>query len=146
MTKNKQLSICDCVNNPKCKCEFNKVIKASGLAGGKGVVLPKTFYEAFKAIEEFLLRFKFGSSCDTIIIEDKLYGEEVSVFAFCNGKTAELMPQAQDNKRVWDNDEGLNTGGMGAYAPVNILSEEELQELQGYMNICLLYTSPSPRD
>ena len=55
VTKNKQLSICDCVNNPKCKCEFNKVIKASGLAGGKGVVLLKSFYEAFKAIDYFFL-------------------------------------------------------------------------------------------
>ena len=125
---------CDCQNNPLCKCNFDYVIKASGLAGGKGVVLPKNFHEAFIDIEDFMISETHGDAGKTIIIEEKLIGEEVSVFAFCNGKQAFLMPQAQDNKRVWDDDKGLNTGGMGAYAPVSVLNSDEIQELQEYMN------------
>ena len=112
--------------------EFNHVIKASGLAGGKGVVLPNNKEEALIELEEIMINKKFGNAGDIVIIEDKLIGEEVSVFAFCNGKKAFLMPQAQDYKRSRDNDEGLNTGGMGAHAPVNVLTSDELEELEEF--------------
>ena len=111
------------------------MIKVSGLAAGKGVVLPKTFFEAYQIAKEMMVDKNFGDAGNTIVIEDTLYGEEVSVFAFCNGKNTVLMPQAQDNKRVWDDDYGLNTGGMGAYAPVSVLTDEELEALRGYMDI-----------
>ena len=69
-----------------------------------------------------------------IIIEDRLYGTEVSVLAFCNGKEASLMPQAQDYKRIYDGDKGPNTGGMGAICPVNILTSRELIEVKNHMD------------
>ena len=83
----------------------SKVFKASGLAAGKGVVLPENFYQAFYQTKQYLLHCVFGKDSLPLIIEDRLYGREVSVFAFCNGNKAILMPQVQDNKRIWDNDQ-----------------------------------------
>ena len=78
---------------------------------------------------------------------DLVTGTEVSVLAFCNGKEAYLMPEAQDYKRIYDGDKGPNTGGMGAICPANILTKEELIKVKNHMDkVCLLYTSPSPRD
>lgn len=111
------------------------VIKVSGLAGGKGVVLPDSKQEAFGELDKIFLKNKYGTAGNDVVIEERLYGEEVSVFSFCNGKKAFLMPQAQDYKRLYDNDTGPNTGGMGACAPVNVLNTEEIEELQNYMNI-----------
>jgi len=102
---------------------FNQlpVLKYCGLAKGKGVYLPNTKEETQKNIADL---FKLGN--DGIIIEKRLFGAEVSLLAFCNGKEAILMPQAQDYKRVYDRDKGPNTGGMGAICPANILSPKEL--------------------
>ena len=77
-------------------------------------MLPNTYEEAFSEIKEIMVDHKFGDVSNEIIIEDKIYGEEVSVFAFCNGHEAKLMPQAKDYKRALDEEEGLNTGGMGS--------------------------------
>ncbi|MGT2865919.1 phosphoribosylamine--glycine ligase [Streptococcus fryi] len=100
------------------------VVKADGLALGKGVVVAETVAEAIEASREMLLDNKFGDSGTRVVIEDFLAGEEFSLFAFVNGDKFYLMPTAQDHKRAFDNDEGPNTGGMGAYSPVPHLSQD----------------------
>ena len=105
------------------------VLKYSGLAKGKGVYLPNSKDEISPSLIEL---FKLGN--DGIIIEERLYGTEVSILAFCNGKEAILMPQAQDYKRIYDGDKGPNTGGMGAICPANILSNSELINIKIYMD------------
>ena len=99
------------------------VVKADGLALGKGVVVAKTVDQAVDAAREMLLDNKFGDSGARVVIEEFLDGEEFSLFAFVNGDTFYIMPTAQDHKRAYDGDKGPNTGGMGAYAPVPHLSE-----------------------
>ena len=99
------------------------VVKADGLALGKGVVVAKTVDQAVDAAREMLLDNKFGDSGARVVIEEFLDGEEFSLFAFVNGDTFYIMPTAQDHKRAYDGDKGPNTGGMGAYAPVPHLSD-----------------------
>lgn len=94
------------------------VIKADGLALGKGVVVAETVDQAVEAAREMLLDNKFGQSGARVVVEEFLSGEEFSLFAFVNGTNFYLMPTAQDHKRAFDGDKGLNTGGMGAYAPI----------------------------
>ncbi|WP_373774261.1 phosphoribosylamine--glycine ligase [Streptococcus ferus] len=94
------------------------VVKADGLALGKGVVVAETVEQAVEAAREMLLDNKFGDSGARVVIEEFLDGEEFSLFAFVNGDKFYIMPTAQDHKRAYDGDEGPNTGGMGAYAPV----------------------------
>lgn len=96
------------------------VVKASGLAAGKGVILPQSQDEALQALQSMLLERSFGSAGDKVIIEERLEGEEVSALAFTDGKTIVSMPASQDHKRLLDGDQGPNTGGMGAYAPAPI--------------------------
>jgi phosphoribosylamine--glycine ligase len=93
------------------------VIKASGLAAGKGVIVPQSHAEAAQAIDALLRARRFGAAGDTILLEERLTGPELSVLAFCDGKTTALLPAAQDHKRLLDGDRGPNTGGMGAFAP-----------------------------
>jgi phosphoribosylamine--glycine ligase/phosphoribosylglycinamide formyltransferase/phosphoribosylformylglycinamidine cyclo-ligase/phosphoribosylamine--glycine ligase/phosphoribosylformylglycinamidine cyclo-ligase len=107
-----------------------QVVKASGLAAGKGVLLPESKQETLDAVKEIMTNKAFGAAGDTCVIESFLVGPEASCLAFCDGKTAVLMPAAQDHKRALDNDEGLNTGGMGAYAPAPCVSEQLQQEVQ----------------
>ena len=99
------------------------VVKADGLALGKGVVVAETVEQAVDAAREMLLDNKFGDSGARVVIEEFLEGEEFSLFAFVNGDTFYIMPTAQDHKRAYDGDKGPNTGGMGAYAPVPHLSD-----------------------
>lgn len=99
------------------------VVKADGLALGKGVVVAETVDQAVDAAREMLLDNKFGDSGARVVIEEFLDGEEFSLFAFVNGDTFYIMPTAQDHKRAYDGDKGPNTGGMGAYAPVLHLSD-----------------------
>jgi phosphoribosylamine--glycine ligase len=93
------------------------VVKASGLAAGKGVIVCNNNAEALNALDIAMVRRDFGSAGDTVLIEQRLYGWETSAHAFCDGKTAVMMPFATDYKRAGDGDIGLNTGGMGAYSP-----------------------------
>ena len=99
------------------------VIKADGLAAGKGVVIAETRREADAAIDEILFLRKFGTAGQRIVIEDFLPGEEASFFALCDGETAVPLTAAQDHKRAYDGDKGPNTGGMGAYSPAPIFTD-----------------------
>ncbi|CYU95611.1 phosphoribosylamine--glycine ligase [Streptococcus suis] len=94
------------------------VVKADGLALGKGVVVAETVEQAVEAAREMLLDNKFGDSSARVVIEEFLVGEEFSLFALVNGDQFYILPTAQDHKRAFDGDQGPNTGGMGAYAPV----------------------------
>jgi formyltetrahydrofolate-dependent phosphoribosylglycinamide formyltransferase len=107
-----------------------QVVKASGLAAGKGVLLPSTKEETIQAVKEIMLDKAFGAAGDTCVIESFLIGPEASCLAFCDGKTAKLMPAAQDHKRALDNDMGLNTGGMGAYAPAPCVTPDMQKEIE----------------
>ena len=100
------------------------VIKTSGLAAGKGVIMAETVEEAEKAIDELMLNKQFGDAGDTIVIEETLFGEEASFFAVVGGDVAVPLASAQDHKRVGDGDTGLNTGGMGAYSPAPVVTKE----------------------
>jgi phosphoribosylamine---glycine ligase len=98
--------------------DYPVVIKASGLAAGKGVILPESIQEAEQALGKIMLQREFGDAGDQVVIEERLDGKEVSLLAFTDGVTVEPMPTAQDHKRLMDGDRGPNTGGMGGYAPV----------------------------
>ena len=100
------------------------VIKADGLAGGKGVIVAMTEEEALDAVDHMLVDRKFSKAGDTIVIEEFLEGEEFSLMAFVDGNSVYPMIAARDYKRAYDNDEGLNTGGMGSFAPVPYVTEE----------------------
>jgi phosphoribosylamine--glycine ligase len=104
------------------------VIKADGLAAGKGVTVAMTVEEAVGALEEMLMNSKFGEASSTVVVEDFLAGEEFSLMAFVNGETVVALEIAQDHKRAYDGDKGPNTGGMGAYSPVPFIGEEVVAE------------------
>ncbi|MBF0787742.1 MULTISPECIES: phosphoribosylamine--glycine ligase [unclassified Streptococcus] len=104
------------------------VVKADGLALGKGVVVAATVEEAIAAAYDMLLANKFGDSGARVVIEEFLSGEEFSLFAFVNGEDFYLMPTAQDHKRAFNDDKGPNTGGMGAYAPVPHLPASVIEQ------------------
>ena len=104
------------------------VVKADGLAAGKGVVVAATEKEALDAVEEMMLRKAFGSAGDRVVIERTLRGEEASFLAFCDGEHYALLPSSQDHKAVGEGDTGPNTGGMGAYSPAPILPKEKYAE------------------
>ena len=100
------------------------VVKADGLALGKGVVVAATIEEAKNAVIEMMEGGKFGKSGARVLIEECMVGREVTVLCFCDGKTIRPMPTSQDHKRVFDGDKGPNTGGMGAFAPSPLYTEE----------------------
>ena len=104
------------------------VIKADGLAAGKGVTVAMTLEEALQAAKEMLQDVKFGEASKKVVIEEFLDGQEFSLMAFVNGTTVHPMVIAQDHKRAFDGDKGPNTGGMGAYSPVPQISESAVQE------------------
>ncbi len=100
------------------RVNYPLVVKASGLAAGKGVILPESLDEARDALRQIMVAREFGAAGDEVVIEERLHGPEVSALAFSDGVTVKTMPPAQDHKRLLDDDLGPNTGGMGAYAPV----------------------------
>ncbi|KAI9148840.1 Bifunctional purine biosynthetic protein ADE1 [Paramyrothecium foliicola] len=106
------------------------VIKADGLAAGKGVILPKTLSEAHEALSDIMLGDKFGSAGNTVVIEELLTGDEVSILTFCDGKSFRSLPAGQDHKRILEGNHGLNTGGMGVYAPVPFVSPTQIRHIE----------------
>lgn len=106
------------------------VIKADGLAAGKGSYVCKKEEDAEKAVDEIMIDKIFGEAGDKIVIEDFMTGEEASVFALCDGKNFIVLPSSQDHKAIFDGDQGPNTGGMGAYAPAPVISERMLQQIK----------------
>ncbi|MCK4916897.1 MAG: phosphoribosylamine--glycine ligase [Candidatus Omnitrophica bacterium] len=105
------------------------VIKADGLAAGKGVIICESQDEAFKAIDSIIVDKQFGDAGNKIIIEDLVDGEEVSVLIFTDGNTILPLVSSQDHKRAFDGDNGPNTGGMGAYSPAPLVSEESFNQI-----------------
>ena len=104
------------------------VVKADGLASGKGVFIPDSKEECVTATES-IFNGKFGNSGDMVVLEEKIHGPEVSVFALCDGKKYILLPSAQDHKRLNEEDKGPNTGGMGAYSPAPLLTKNYLERI-----------------
>ena len=104
------------------------VIKADGLAAGKGVTVCETIEESKNAIKE-VFSGKFGSAGNKVILEEKIEGPEVSIFALCDGEKLIVLPPAQDHKRLLEGDKGPNTGGMGAYAPAPLINQQDIQNL-----------------
>ena len=106
------------------------VIKADGLAAGKGVVVAETAEQAEGAIDDMLVGNKFGAAGAEVLIEEFLHGEECSILALVDGENAVLLPSSQDHKRVFDGDKGPNTGGMGAYSPAPVVTADRLPEIK----------------
>ncbi|MGN0877242.1 MAG: phosphoribosylamine--glycine ligase [Kiritimatiellia bacterium] len=102
------------------------VIKADGLAAGKGVIVAETAEQAEAAIDDMLVANKFGAAGAEVLIEEFLHGEECSILAMVDGENAVLLPSSQDHKRVFDGDKGPNTGGMGAYSPAPVVTTDKL--------------------
>ena len=105
------------------------VVKADGLAAGKGVTVPETIDETREAIND-VFTGKFGSSGAKLVLEEKIYGPEISIFALCDGKDMVLLPPAQDHKRLEEGDLGPNTGGMGSYCPAPLVNQKDLKAIQ----------------
>ena len=141
------------------------VIKADGLAAGKGVTIAHTVEEAKEAIYKSLESKVFGEAGKKIVIEEFLDGEEASFIVMTDGTNVIPFASSQDHKALEDNDKGPNTGGMGAYSPAPIVDEYVHEKIMneiifptlkglrkdgykycGFLYACLLYTSPSPRD
>ena len=107
------------------------VIKADGLAAGKGVVIAENVQQIEDAINDIMVQKSFGGSGSKVVIEDFLKGQEVSMHALSDGKTAIMFPTSQDHKQIFDGDKGPNTGGMGVIAPVEWVSDEIVEEVKG---------------
>ena len=106
------------------KAKFPIVLKADGLALGKGVLICNTKEEALEGVKSIMLDKQFGSAGNMMVIEEFMTGREVSVLSFCDGKTIKTMTSAQDHKRAMDGDQGLNTGGMGTFSPSPFYTKE----------------------
>lgn len=150
----------DCLRNK----DFPVVIKADGLAAGKGVVICQNRNEAMAALEDMMVGEVFGQAGSSVIIEECLEGEELSVLAFCDGQDFILMVSSQDHKRICDQDKGPNTGGMGAYSPAKVATgqlqkrieeeilrptiegmKEEGAEYKGILYLGLMITKDGPK-
>ena len=119
------------------KAKYPLVVKADGLALGKGVIICNTKEEGLQAAKEMMIDSKFKDAGKRVIVEEFMVGQEVSILSFCDGKTIIPMVNARDHKRAYDNDQGLNTGGMGTFSPSAIYTEEGEEEV---MNKIILPT------
>ena len=115
------------VTSPSAPPPHRLVIKADGLAAGKGVILPQTRHEAEAALADMMLGAKFGAAGDSVVIEEFLDGDEISILTFSDGVTFKSLPPGQDHKRALDGHQGPNTGGMGVYCPTPFVSEADLR-------------------
>lgn len=111
------------------KIDYDAVIKADGLASGKGVFVTSNKREAVAAIDLLLNAKRFGNSSQNIVIEKRIIGEEVSIIAICDGKSYLILEPCRDHKRAFNNDTGPNTGGMGSFSPVHDIKEEEIHQI-----------------
>ena len=111
-------------------CQLPVVVKASGLAAGKGVLICESMENAQAAVEDMLSGESFGESGKEVVIEEFLDGEEASLHLICSGESYVAMPMSQDHKKVGEGDTGLNTGGMGAYAPTSLVTPEMLSKYE----------------
>lgn len=114
---------------------YPQVIKASGLAAGKGVVIAMTEPEALETLSEIFDKKVFGAAGSEVVIEEFMQGEEASVFILTDGKNYKLLPTAQDHKRIGEGDTGKNTGGMGAYSPAPIVTPEVMRQVEEHIII-----------
>ncbi len=121
------------------KCAIPVVLKADGLALGKGVLICKTREEALAGLAEMMLESKFGAAGSTVVVEEFLEGPEVSCLAFTDGKTMAPMITSCDHKRAKDNDEGLNTGGMGTFSPAPFFGERSAKEVMEKIMLPTMY-------
>ncbi|CAD6522903.1 Phosphoribosylamine--glycine ligase [metagenome] len=110
--------------------DYNVVVKADGLASGKGVIVCNDTDEAIEAINTILIKKTFGDAGNRIIVEERIDGIEASYIALCDGNTAIPMASSQDHKRIFDDDKGPNTGGMGAYSPTPIIDDILAKKIQ----------------
>ncbi len=110
--------------------DYSVVIKADGLAAGKGVVVCNTKQDAFGAIDDILVKQSFGNAGKSIVVEKRIDGIEASYIAISDGNTAIPMATSQDHKRIFDDDKGPNTGGMGAYSPTGIIDDSMAEKIQ----------------
>ena len=108
------------------KAQFPLVVKADGIAAGKGVYVCQDLKEAQSAIDDIIVKKIFGAAGDKVVIEECLQGQEASVLAICDGKHFFVLPSAQDHKRIFDDDLGPNTGGMGSYSPAPVVTAKVL--------------------
>lgn len=106
------------------------VVKADGLCAGKGVVVAETHEQALEAARDMLSGDRFGSAGATVVLEERLIGDEASIHAICDGERFVLLPAAQDHKRIFDGDQGPNTGGMGTYAPAPVVTPRVLARFE----------------
>jgi phosphoribosylamine--glycine ligase len=111
------------------KITYPIVLKADGIAAGKGVIIAENFEDAKETVTDILEKSVFGSAGDKLVIEEFMTGQEASVFAITDGTDFVVLPAAQDHKRIFDGDKGKNTGGMGAYAPTPFVNKEDLEEI-----------------
>lgn len=109
--------------------DYRVVLKADGIAAGKGVLIPETKEEALQGLKEIMVDRAFGSAGDEVVIEEYLEGDEISILTITDGYSYHNLPAAQDHKRIGDGDLGLNTGGMGAYAPAPIATPDVLKKI-----------------
>lgn len=114
----------------KKRDEYPVVLKASGLAGGKGVFICESEEEAEKRLNELKESARFGDAAETLVVEEFLNGQEASVFVISDGQTAKIIHYAQDHKRIGEGDTGLNTGGMGAYTPTPVMGKPMLHRVE----------------
>ena len=121
------------------QCDLPVVLKADGLALGKGVLICNTREEALKGLEEMMLEAKFGTAGNTVVVEEFLQGPEVSCLAFTDGKCIKPMITSCDHKRALDNDEGLNTGGMGTFSPAPFFGEKSAKEVMEKIMLPTMY-------
>jgi phosphoribosylamine---glycine ligase len=121
------------------------VVKADGLAAGKGVIVCDSRQEALEAIDRIAARREFGEAGKELIIEEKLTGQEVSVLAITDGETIMTLPAAQDHKAAYDGDTGPNTGGMGAYCPAPIVDEELMEKIEAEILVPVVHAMKRAR-
>ncbi|PJA99218.1 MAG: phosphoribosylamine--glycine ligase [Ignavibacteriales bacterium CG_4_9_14_3_um_filter_30_11] len=119
--------------------KYPLVMKADGLAAGKGVLICDNKLDGIKNLDDLFLKNKFGEAGNKIIIEEFLIGEEVSIFAITDGENFVCLPSAQDHKKIGENDTGLNTGGMGAYSPAPIITDTILREIESTIIKPIIY-------